>query len=169
MTKLTSKVEEMLREIVSVHEITREYIIKCETLAQKTFPQPVKEFRDAYDHILRTFFKNENDEEVIRNVEAALSHENRAFSDIMDHLCVKCKEIILKTARNNKKTFGSNSFYPHYGQMKKYLAETVGSITELLNARGHNKEVNRKRYKEIADIYYNICIDFVKASAEHKV
>lgn len=49
--------EKEIKEIVVIHNFTKHYILLGEELSEdfETYLQPIKEFRDAYEHIVRVF------------------------------------------------------------------------------------------------------------------
>lgn len=79
-----------LTEMSQVHMYTKHYLLIAEELSEEgvAFLQPLKEHRDAYDHISRIFslsLKDGNNEErddeayILDNVRKAFGHEYRAF------------------------------------------------------------------------------------------
>lgn len=110
MKILNSKYDAKLKEIVQLHNITKHYIMLGEEIDNKfyTFLQPVKEFRDSYDHILRIFksilFNEEksDDEYISKQLSKALGHEYRAFFDVGDWLTIVCRDISIKSIKNSK-------------------------------------------------------------------
>ena len=82
-------------EIIStIHNITKELYIISEEYSDElsSFIQPIKELKDAYEHIVRAnsnMYSNEADENyIITNMEKAIGHEYRAFFDTSDFLCI---------------------------------------------------------------------------------
>ena len=76
-------------KICILHNITKKYLLLTEEICEtgQLFLQPLKEHRDAYDHIIRTFSidikqlpENFNRQDyVLKNLNKAYGHEYRAF------------------------------------------------------------------------------------------
>lgn len=165
---ITNVIQKKIEGIISVHNITREYAIRFETLTGKTYIQVLKEFRDAYDHFLKTLLKDEGDEKVIENLECVLSHENRAFTDIMDILYLRLSEMIDAQSESNINQFGTNSFYDKYDEMFDFLNKSIEPVVKLRNNRGPNNSVNRKEYQNIVDRCIEYYKEFKSCSATYK-
>jgi len=161
MKKLTNI--DILKDICVLHNISKEYLLRCETLAGKTILQPIKEYRDAYDHLLKTFFLQENSEDLISNLNSAYSHEFRAFMDVLDYYCLTLLEKIDATNQNNQIEYIKER-YPNYSSMVKYLFEAREKITQLRFERKKDPKLdNRKDYIEVADKLNDYYKDFVLA------
>ena len=82
-------VQEQWLNICRLHRITKEYLLVAEEVCEEgvLFFQPLKEHRDAYDHVIRTFSidlkKVPEDVDcklyVKKNLEKAYGHEYRTF------------------------------------------------------------------------------------------
>ena len=94
-----------LTEMSQVHMYTKHYLLIAEELSEEgvAFLQPLKEHRDAYDHISRIFslsLKDGNNEErddeayILDNVRKAFGHEYRAFFDMADWFTYICRKYI---------------------------------------------------------------------------
>ena len=165
---ITKEIQKKIEEIILVHNITREYAIRFETLTKKTHIQVLKEFRDAYDHFLKTLLKDEGDETVIENLDCVLSHENRAFTDIMDILYFRLSEMIDAQSERNINQFGTNSFYGKYDEMFDFLNTSIGPVVKLRNGRGPNNRVNREEYQSIVDRCIEYYKEFKSCSANYE-
>lgn len=96
-------------DFYKIHNMTKEMYIKSEEYDDDfcSLMQPIKEQRDALDHIVRSYQaiisnKNEHfDKEYIRkNFDKALGHMYRAFYDTADILSISLREQISKTLNN---------------------------------------------------------------------
>lgn len=107
-----------LTEMSQVHMYTKHYLLIAEELSEEgvTFLQPLKEHRDAYDHISRIFslsLKDGNNEErddeayILDNVRKAFGHEYRAFFDMADWFTYICRKYIREelSSRIKKKKY----------------------------------------------------------------
>lgn len=91
-------------KICILHNITKKYLLLTEEICEtgQLFLQPLKEHRDAYDHIIRTFSidikqlpENFNRQDyVLKNLNKAYGHEYRAFFDTADWLTYNLRQII---------------------------------------------------------------------------
>ena len=98
------KINHYLNEISQVHMYTKHYLLIAEELSDDgmTFLQPLKEHRDAYDHISRIFALSLNDnnrsyneeEYILDNIRKAFGHEYRAFFDMADWFTYICRKYI---------------------------------------------------------------------------
>lgn len=102
-----------LSEMSQVHMYTKHYLLIAEELAEAgvAFLQPLKEHRDAYDHLSRIFalsIKEDSsyiDEEtyILDNVKKAFGHEYRAFFDMADWFTYICRKYIREELSNKVK------------------------------------------------------------------
>lgn len=92
------------KRISEIHDITKELYIRSEEYSDelKAFIQPIKELKDAYEHIVRANskafcndFKNEDINYIKSNMEKAIGHEYRAFFDTADFLCITLRSRII--------------------------------------------------------------------------
>lgn len=152
--------KKQIKEIICIHNYTKHYILLGEELDEnfETYLQPIKEFRDAYEHIIRIFtWIIEKDEEsgiqqrqyISNNLNSVLSHEYRAFFDTADWFTIICRKKIYDIV-------GEYSFeevckkYPEYPDLKAKLlciSEKIADIREKKDI-SHNiyEEVNRYQY-----------------------
>lgn len=98
-------VNHYLVEMSQIHMYTKHYLLIAEELSTEgvTFLQPLKEHRDAYDHICRilalSIKDNKNDGNdisvyILDNVKKAFGHEYRAFFDMADWFTYICRKYI---------------------------------------------------------------------------
>lgn len=99
------EVSHYLVEMSQIHMYTKHYLLIAEELSSEgvTFLQPLKEHRDAYDHISRilalSLKDNKTDEDdkkayILDNVKKAFGHEYRAFFDMADWFTYICRKYI---------------------------------------------------------------------------
>lgn len=126
--------------IGQIHMLTKHYLLIAEEVSEEgvTFLQPLKEHRDAYDHMMRVFYLPrkledadtpsdfDRDSYIAKNVEKAVGHEYRAFFDMADWLTFICRRKIREelSLRRVKQAYtakyGENAF-----QDVKKLINTV--------------------------------------------
>lgn len=102
-----------LTEMSQVHMYTKHYLLMAEELSQEgvAFLQPLKEHRDAYDHLSRIFALSLNEdnlsrneeEYILNNVKKAFGHEYRAFFDMADWFTYICRKYIREELSNKEK------------------------------------------------------------------
>ena len=89
--------------ICKIYFLTKHYLLLCEEYSDEfdTFLQPVKEHRDAFDHIARVYGykmldRKVADEKVYRKKKKkkAVGHTYRAFFDTADWLSYICRKQI---------------------------------------------------------------------------
>lgn len=100
-------VQKQWGNIYQLHQITKKYLLIAEEVCTDgvALIQPLKEHRDAYDHVVRTFASTCKEVKdgvdyrsyVIENLNKAYSHEYRAFYDTADWLAYNLrKELRIK-------------------------------------------------------------------------
>lgn len=123
-----------------IHSYTKTCIILAEELSEEgdTFLQPLKEHRDAYDHLMRVFalpFKvGHKDADtnfsnyIAENINKALGHEYRAFFDAADWLTFICRKKIREqlSLRSIKKRYKEK--YSDYSETQKFINSLPFSI-----------------------------------------
>ena len=112
--------------------------------------QPIKEFRDAYDHFIRFLCPNATTEYKIKNLDKALGHEYRAFFDTMDYFCLVMREKIYKL-KEGLSIEEIEKRVPHYFKIRQKISKCCQAIAALR----FEKDVIRmektvERYQEIA-------------------
>lgn len=167
MAKYNS-IDEYWKDICTIHLLTKHYTLIAEELSldNSTFLQPMKEHRDAYDHIIRVYSVQQGinniqnrQEYMLDNMSKALGHEYRAYFDTADWLTMVIKE------RLNKLLIGKDkkeleSAFPDYNGFKERLVnlpERIASIRE-------NKDIGKdgsSRYNEIVE-YQDILDSLIK-------
>jgi hypothetical protein len=155
------KYEKEIEEIAIIHNFTKHYILLGEELSDEfeTYLQPVKEFRDAYEHIVRVFTKSvglddslksiEKEEYIRKNLNKALGHEYRAFFDVADWFSIICRKKIYEIVQ--KYTYEELcNIYPKYQEMKIRLytiSEEIATIRDKKDISNNIfEEVNRYQY-----------------------
>lgn len=155
------KYEKEIKEIVVVHNFTKHYILLGEEISDdfETYLQPVKEFRDAYEHIIRVFTKctglnndlgnMKKEEYVQKNLAKALGHEYRAFFDVADWFSIICRKRIYEIVKGY--TYEQLcDIYPKYPEMKSRLyviSEEIAAIRDKKDISSNIfEEVNRYQY-----------------------
>lgn len=135
------KDEEILKNLDAlgqIHMLTKHYLLIAEELSEEgvTFLQPLKEHRDAYDHLMRVFYlparlktlgtaPDFNPVDYIKkNVEKALGHEYRAFFDMADWLTFICRRKIREELSDQR---------VRKAYVRQYGAEDYQSVKELIN------------------------------------
>lgn len=150
--------------ICQIYFLTKHYLLLAEELSDgfDTFLQPLKEHRDAFDHVARVyghkFLQNE-----IKDVEAyctanmskAVGHTYRAFFDTADWLSYICRQKI-RLLLQGKEYDDIVKRYPQYDELKGILLNVPQAIANIRTSKDVNddskelvKEVNE--YKVILD------------------
>lgn len=132
--------------ICEIYFLTKHYLLLGEELSEEfdTVIQPVKEHRDAFDHIARVYglkFLQDNipDEEAYRisNMKKAVGHAYRAFFDTADFLTYVCRKKI-RNLLNNRDYDEIVKQYPDYPNVKQMLINVPFEIAEIRK----NKDVS---------------------------
>lgn len=128
---------ENLEKISTIHMYTKHYLLVAEELSEDSvaFLQPLKEHRDAYDHLMRVFYvpynetliggSRENLESYVKdNIQKAVGHEYRSFYDTADWLTFICR----KWVREQLGYRGIRSRYEN-----KYGKEDLQTAKDFIN------------------------------------
>lgn len=94
--------EHTWRDVIHVHQHVKRLMIQGEELDldQNTFIQPIRELRDALEHIVRVLAaekglaENSDDKYIDANLQKALGHEYRAFFDVADWVSIEVRKKI---------------------------------------------------------------------------
>lgn len=164
--EIKRKFDEQFSEIVLLHNVTKHYIILGEETDGnfKSYLQPIKEFRDAYDHLLRIFrnvlFDDKVDDEYIeKQFSKALGHEYRAFFDVADWFSIVCRKAALDSIANRKISVDKISKrFPEYAKKVNVINEAGGKIAEIRN----KKDVGAK-ITSLVDDYQKVMVEIYQA------
>lgn len=136
--------------ICQIYFLTKHYLLLAEELSDDfdTFLQPVKEHRDAFDHVARVygykFLQNEIkniDKYLDENMRKAVGHAYRAFFDTADWLSYICRHKIRKLL--NGKTYDEIvATYPGYPEVKKLLLDAPLMIANIRENKDVSDNVN---------------------------
>lgn len=154
--------------LCQIHILTKKYYILSEeiNLHMATLVQPIKEQRDALEHIIRVYsaltleddsivekFSNVSIDEYVRsNMEKAIGHEYRAFFDAIDYITISIRERIYNEINNYSLKQIINVF-PDYEDFKKRLNELPEEIANMRikkDVAGNMLEIARE-YAQLAD------------------
>ena len=112
------------------------------------FLQPLKEHRDAYDHIVRVYatqkgiYKTENTASYMqKNMSKALGHEYRAFFDTADWLTLVYRERI-NSILKGKNRDEIEQKYVKYSELKRMLLSLPVDIAKLRESKDVGSEVS---------------------------
>lgn len=171
---LTNEERACIELLCTIHIATRNYLLYAEECAEKgeLFLQPLKEHRDAYEHLMRCYsislLKNEHTQEyqqkyIHENINKALGHEYRAFFDTADWLTY----ILRRGLRERLQQCGEdkcNVLFDNYAEIKDFINALPAEIAQLRaekdigNANAENSDVTEKvivsgvkRYQQILD------------------
>lgn len=134
--------------INTIHCYTKLYLLTAEEISEDgmTFLQPLKEHRDAYDHMIRIFGlsnremeKSEAEKYIADNIKKTLGHEYRAFFDTADWFTYICRKKIRETLSYRGKKKRYMEAYDDFEEVKNYINE----LPELV--------VKYRREKDIAN------------------
>lgn len=132
-----------LKAMSSIHSSTKHYLLISEEICEEgvAFMQPLKEHRDAQDHLMRVFAlsnpnisnKNENikDEDyIIDNVKKAFGHEYRAFFDTADWFTYICRRYIREELSFSSKRKKYEEKYNDFTDLKEFINQLPKLIAE---------------------------------------
>lgn len=160
----TDYISNYLYKISQVHMYTKHYLLIAEEICEDgvTFLQPLKEHRDAYDHMIRIFSlsikkdpKINVEEYMYDNMKKTFGHEYRAFFDMADWLTYICRKYIRSELSYNAKRKKYESKYNDYKDVKNFINEVPYKIAKYREEKDvSNDEIILKEvmeYKEVID------------------
>lgn len=165
------EVSHYLDDLSKVHMLTKHYLLIAEELSMEgvAFLQPLKEHRDAYDHLNRIFFLASSDKKpeefnypnyIVDNLKKAFGHEYRAFFDMADWLTFICRKYIRETLSYKEKRKRYSERYD-FEKTKEFINE----LPFLIAKYREDKDISKKRtplieevleYKDILERLINI-------------
>lgn len=162
-------------EICEVYFLTKHYILVAEeiSLSLETFLQPVKEHRDAFDHVVRVYgyelIKGGMEDPCkyrAENLKKALGHVYRAFFDTADWLTFECRKQIRETLVQIPYD-EIKERYPQYDEVKEFLAAVPLEIADIRSDKDIGKSSKGivdvvRRYKEKLDKLIKIYTEILK-------
>lgn len=125
-----AEISHYLEEISQVHMYTKHYLLIAEEISEEgvTFLQPLKEHRDAYDHLMRIFaltIKELDGAEVERyisdNLKKAFGHEYRAFFDTADWFTYICRRYIREELSFTAKKKKYENKYKDFDEVRRFI------------------------------------------------
>ncbi|MGN1158022.1 MAG: hypothetical protein ACI4TK_17750 [Agathobacter sp.] len=138
-----------LTEMSQVHMYTKHYLLVAEELSEEgvTFLQPLKEHRDAYDHLSRIFALSLKDDDTSRNeevyildnVKKAFGHEYRAFFDMADWFTYIFRKYVREELSNKIKRKKYQEKYD-FEDTKKFINQLPFSIAKFREDKDVSKE-----------------------------
>ena len=159
--------------ICKIYFLTKHYLLLSEELSEDfdTFLQPVKEHRDAFDHLARAYGYTMLDREIQNidkyreeNMKKAVGHTYRAFFDTADWLSYVCRKKIRELLSQYSKPEISK-LYPKYNNVKQLLNDVPKKIAEIREAKDLSddeslliEEVDKyvSLLYEILEVYYDV-------------
>ena len=136
-------------EISELHMYTKHYLLVAEELCEDgvAFLQPLKEHRDAYDHIMRIFTCpvkkydiKESETYILEIMKKAFGHEYRAFFDTADWLTYICRKFIREQLSTPiiKKRYQER--YSDYNDVKVFINNLGFDIANYREAKDINNQ-----------------------------
>lgn len=156
------------KNICKIYFLTKHYLLLSEELSDDfdTFLQPIKEHRDAFDHIARVYGYDMGernidniDEYRTENMRKAVGHTYRAFFDTADWLTY----ILRKKIREILSQYNEDQIlkkYDKYKETKEMLEHIPFKIAEIRN----NKDLsdNENLLIQEVDMYTKILDQLLK-------
>lgn len=175
---MNHKIDSAWDTLCKIHILTKHYTLLAEEYNIKTnaFLQPMKEQKDAYEHIIRAYTRKcerkslslDDQEYMAKNIEKAIGHEYRSFFDTIDYLTISIRELIaieLKGISYKQLV----SVFPKYDEYKKILLEApekIAKYRELKDVGSNDMLKLASDYGKIVDdllyCYKHLCIDVIK-------
>ena len=141
--------------MVSLHIHTKKYLLIAEEITEEgeIFIQPLKEQRDAFDHLMRCYGAASNpnnqlsnaelEQYVLTNLDKACGHIYRAFFDTADWLTYMLRKWIREKIQEAGDTMCHEKL-PDYPKIKKALNDVPLKIADLRRSKDVAKLEGRK-------------------------
>ncbi|GMV93133.1 MAG: hypothetical protein AMXMBFR82_29110 [Candidatus Hydrogenedentota bacterium] len=149
-----TEADDYWKALVQVHQHTKDlYLVGEESNPElKTWLQPIREQRDALEHIVRSQARaydirsnadgqdpatpNEDDatedaEYIKSNLRHALGHEVRAFFDVADYLCIVARDNITKSMSDYENKAIADVFPSYYTEIRPDLESISKNIAKI--------------------------------------
>lgn len=151
----------LIEQLVTVHRNTKHYLLLAEELATDgvSFLQPLKEHRDAYEHMMRIFSLTIKTEDTIENIDfkayiednlkKTCGHEYRAFFDTADWLTYTCRKYIRENLAYSKKARMYKSTYNDYDYIRTFINQVPFEIAKYRE----NKDISNVALLEEVTTY----------------
>lgn len=134
----------ILDHLGQIHCYTKHYLLIAEELSEDgvAFLQPLKEHRDAYDHLSRIFSLHLRDSDLSNdfnyayyiedNLKKAYGHEYRAFFDTADWLTYICRKNIRETLsfKSKKKLYESTYTKDDFEETRAFINQIPYEIAK---------------------------------------
>jgi hypothetical protein len=152
--------------ICKIHQHSKELALLGEEFGDefKAFIQPMKELKDAYEHVIRAKSKEldmqypdedmSNESYIETNIKKVLSHEYRAFFDIADQFSITVRDLITK----DLKPFSAeeiNMAIPNY--YSDYRPQIYSSSEDIASYRSKKDIGKDDEVIPLVDHYSNAC------------
>lgn len=173
-----NSIDNIWETLCKIHILTKHYTLLAEeyNISTKAFLQPMKEQKDAYEHIIRAYTRkcekqilSEDDHNyMFKNIEKAIGHEYRAFFDTIDYLTICIRELIGKEL-NGISYYDLIKIYPEYDKYKKILIdmpERIAKYRELKDIGSNEMLRFASDYGKVVDdlilCYKHLCCEVIK-------
>lgn len=159
------KISQYFNEMSEVHKYTKHYLLIAEEISEEgvAFLQPMKEHRDAYDHLMRIFSlpikdaekKIDVEEYVMDNVKKAFGHEYRAFFDMADWFTYICRKYIREELSYNSVRKKYEDEYKDFNEVKDFINDVPFQVAKYREEKDVSNDDPRMsevlEYKSIMD------------------
>jgi len=151
-----------IERMVAVHFYTKKYLLIAEEVAEQgeLFLQPLKEHRDAFDHLMRCYsvymIDNNLEEEsksayVTKNLDKAFGHVYRAFFDTADWLTYLLRKWIRTKLVNAGEELCKQKF-EDYDRIKTLINDIPINVAALRESKDVTKTNNSEDEDTISEV-----------------
>lgn len=153
--------------LCKIHVLTKHYTLLAEeyNISTRAFLQPMKEQKDAYEHIIRAYTRKcekqslskDDKNYMAKNIEKAIGHEYRAFFDTIDYLTICLRELIAEELKGVSYQ-ELIKIYPEYDEYKKKLVDMPEHIAKCREL----KDIGSNEMLQFASSYGNTVDELIK-------
>ena len=162
---MNKKIRLRWETLCRIHVLTKHYVLLAEEngFQMKTFLQPLKEQRDAYEHLVRAYSKiidsNERDMHyIISNLDKAIGHEYRAFFDSIDYLTLTIRERVYELVKSYSLD-ELKTLCPDYMIIKRRLNNLPNEIAEYREKKDVGNNNMLLFAKQYGDLMERLLVD----------
>lgn len=162
---MNKKIRSRWETLCRIHVLTKHYVLLAEEkgFQMKSFLQPLKEQRDAYEHLVRAYSQildfNERDMHyIISNLDKAIGHEYRAFFDSIDYLNLTIRERVYELVKSYSLD-ELKAVCPDYITIKQHLNNLPDQIAEYREKKDIGSNNMLLFAKKYGDLMESLLID----------
>lgn len=150
-----------LKEITALYQISKGLMLYSEEVDEekRSYLQPINEFRNAFDHLMRVFafkfgLKEADEKYAVINLDKAFGHVYRAGYDLLDFISIALRKKIQNELESISSEALSTIFPEYYREIKPYIEDKSSEIAKLRAGKDVG-DANVKDFEKYIEIVEN--------------